>query len=262
VLRVLILMLSACVLNAVEIEGFSAPSADATLSFIRSGQIIEVTVKKGDKIKAGQLLARLDDSLEKTKLSQLQEELRHEAKINVEKAKLTQKKKDLLSLEEAAKDGATSIKEVDTARLEVVQLEYSIKILYFEKSQLSKQIDEQKILQKQTQLIALEDGIVEDVSVERGESIERLNEIFRIVRIDPLWVEVNIPLDKSKKLKLGAELQVLFPNSDSKETIKKGKIIYRSSIADPGSETLRFRLEIENSGQRLAGERVKVRLEN
>ena len=257
----LIVLFFGYTLNAVEIEGFSAPSADANLSFIRSGRVIQVNVKKGDSVKPGQVLARLNDDLEKTKLQQLQTHLDHEARTDAEKAKLTQKKKDLIALENAAKDGASSVKEVDNARLEVVQLEFSLKVIAFEKEQIKEQIDEQKILQKQTRLEALESGIVEEVSLERGESVERLKEVFRVVRINPLWVEVNIPLMNTQNLKIGSELTVLFPNFGETKIAKKGKIIYRSSIADPGSETLKFRLEVENKEQRLVGERVKVLLE-
>jgi RND family efflux transporter MFP subunit len=257
----LIILLSACTLGAIDIEAFSAPSADATLSFIRSGQVIEVNVKKGDSIKAGQLLARLNDDIEKTKLKQLQTALAHDAREHAEKAKLAQKRKDLVALKNAEKDGAASVKEIDTARLEVVQLEFSLQILDFEKKQIKEQIDEQKILQKQTQLTAMEAGIIEEIGIQRGESVERLNEVFRVVRINPLWVEVNIPLKNTKDLKIGSELTVLFPSFASKEVLKKGKIIYRSSIADPGSETLKFRLEVDNKELRLVGERVKVRLD-
>lgn len=248
-------------LAGTDIEGFSAPSADTTLSFVRSGRLIDITVKAGDHVKAGQLLARLDDNLEKAKLAQLTEEFEHSAKRESEKAKLLQKTKDLVSLQDAASDGAVSLKEVDTAKLEVVQLQFNLKVLDLEKSQLNKKIEEQKILLKQTQLVTLESGIVESIHAQRGESVERLIEIFRIVRVNPLWIEVHIPLIKTKKLKLGSMVKVLFPDSGNKDLIKDGKIIFRSSVADPGSETLKFRLEVENKELRLAGERVKVRLE-
>lgn len=260
--RIFFLIIFISNLSAIDVEGFSAPSADATLSFVRSGQVVEINVKEGDEIKPGQVLAKLDDSLEKAKLSQLQAELEHDVKVKAEEAKLKQKKADLQAMQNAAKEGAASKKDVGNALLEVVQLEYSLKLFDFEKAQIKRKIVEQKLLQEQTKLIALEKGIVESVNIARGESVERLKEIIRVVVIDPLWIEVNIPLLKSQSLKIGSKLPVIFPGEKGKEIEEVGEVIFRSSIADPGSETLKFRLKVPNKAKRIAGERVKVRLKD
>ena len=245
--------------SAAEVEGISQPSADVALSFVRPGKIVKVGVKDGDKVKKGQLLAQVDSDLEKSQIIQLNAELNNDVKIRAEKAKITQKKKDLIDLEKALKQGAGTQKEVDTLKLDILQMEFNVENFQFEKLQIKKKITEKQIAADQANLESPIDGLVENVEVEVGESVERLKEVFRIVNINPLWIDVNIPLENASNLSVGSDLFVKFPSLGSKEAVtRKGKIIFRSSVADPGSETLNFRLEVENPDYRLAGERVKV----
>ena len=242
---------------SVEIDGFTAPSADVTLSFIRSGQVSAVSVTEGELVRKGQLLIQLDDSLEQAKISKLEADVNNDVKKRIEQDKLTQKERDLVALEDARRAGATSIKEIETARLEVSQLKLSIELLAFEKLQILKKIDEEKILQQQTQLYTPINGLVESLLVEKGESAERLKQVVRVVNIDPLWVEVNIPLEYSSGLKRGQKVSIQFPGNPQ-AVLQAGEIIFRSSVADPGSDTLRFRVKVANKSHRIVGERVKL----
>ena len=245
--------------SAAEVEGISQPSADVALSFVRPGKIVNIAVKDGDKVKKGQLLAQIDSELESSKIAQLKAELKNDVKQRAEKAKIEQKTKDLVSLEKAVKDGAGTQKEVDTAKLEILQLRFNLETLAFEKLQVEKKINEQEIFKNQSNLVSPIDGRIEKVSIEVGESVERLKEVFRIVRVDPLWVDVNIPILNTKGLNEGSKLFVKFRDGLGKTiATKEAVVIFRSAVADPGSETLNFRLEVKNSEMRLAGERVIV----
>ena len=53
------------------IEAITRPSKDPMLSFVRSGRIAQVMVKKGDVVQAGQLLVRQDDAAEQVQVEQL-----------------------------------------------------------------------------------------------------------------------------------------------------------------------------------------------
>lgn len=256
---VLFSLLISLTVSAAEVEGISQPSADVALSFVRPGKIVSVKVKDGDLVKKDQLLSQIDSELEKAKIAQLKAELKNDVKKRAEEAKIAQKKKDLVYLEKAVKDGAGTQKEVDALKLEILQFEFNIETLLFEKLQIEKKIAEQQIYTTQSDLTSPIDGIVEKVDIEVGESVERLKEVFRIVKVNPLWIDVNIPLQNCTGLGVGSELFIEFPKMYGKDKVsKKGKIIFRSAVADPGSETLNFRLEVENPELRLAGERIKV----
>lgn len=243
------------------VDGFTVPSADIMLSFVVSGKVAKVKVKQGNQVNAGQVLVELDDRVEKNKIAQLEIQYNNESKKQSQVITLEQKKRDLKSLEKATDVGASSRKEIESARLEVKQLEFSILQIDLERELLKKQIEEEKLLHNNTRLTCPIDGEVELVNIEEGETVERLAEVVRVVKVDPLWVEVNIPLSSAHGLNIGDACKIMFSEFNGKKpTYKSGKVIFRSSVADPGSDTLKFRLEVSNPEKRIAGERISVML--
>jgi len=245
-------------LYAENIDAFTAPSADVFLSFVTAGKVTDVKIKIGDFVEEGTLLIALDDSIQKAKLEQLVAGYNNTVKEQSENSKLKQRKRDLSSLREATKTGATSRKEMELEALEVKQLEYSLEMLAFEKSQILKQIKEEKITLSQLNLYSPLSGIIESVLIEKGESVQPLKEIIRVVRISPLWIDVNIPLNSTHDFDINDTCKVLFPSQSEEKILKDAMVIYKSFVADPGSDTLKYRLEVSNPENRIAGERVTV----
>ena len=98
-------------------------------------------------------------------------------------------------------------------------------------------------------------GTVDKIEVEVGEAVNGLEDVIRVVKTDPLWIDVPVPLAKGRTFKTGQPATVAFP-SGSKEI--NGKIIYVSTVADAASSTLRVRIEVPNKQKRPAGEHVEV----
>jgi len=101
-------------------------------------------------------------------------------------------------------------------------------------------------------------GRVEFVYVEAGESVEALGDVVRLVKTDPLWTDVPVPLARARHLKLGDTLQVVLPEAGAVSVA--GKIIHIAAVADAAAETLTIRLEVPNPKGRPAGERIRVLL--
>ena len=100
------------------------------------------------------------------------------------------------------------------------------------------------------------EGSIEKVEVETGESVNALESVVRIVKIDPLWIDVPVPLAYTLPLVCDRAAEVNFPSPN--KTSVEGKIIFIAAIADAGSGTLRARIEVPNKAKRPAGEHVTV----
>lgn len=238
-----------------EVKAVTRPSKDVMLSFVQPGRIAKVHIRQGDLVKAGQLLVQLDDAVEQAQLAQLKAQSEDTTRIEASQANLDQKGVDLEKFEWAYKRGSVPKLELEHRRLDVEIAKLSLKIAKFEHEQNKRKYKEAEIRIDKMQLKSPIDGIIEEIHVETGESIDSLADVVRVVDIDPLWIDVSVPLAQAKTLKHGQTTNVRFPDSD--KTTMKGKIIFIGTVADP-SGTLTTRVEIANSSSRPAGEQISA----
>ena len=163
------------------------------------------------------------------------EQLLIQQDLEAAEASLAQKKVDLKRLEWAAGRGSATDLEVEHARLEV-----KIAQIIVDRMCLKSPIE----------------GTIDKVEVEVGEAINGLADVVRVVKTDPLWVDVPVPLADGRTLKVGQLAEVKFP--DSEKDVSQAKIIYVSTVADAASSTLRVRIEVPNKLNRPAGEHVCI----
>ena len=243
---------AADVIAAGDIEAITKPSKDVTLSFVRQGQIAKILVKEGQVVKVGRVLVQQDDAAEQAHLAQL----KAQAEDTIAQAQLDQKKVDLKKIEWAAKRGASTELEVEHAKLDVLIAELSVKLAKFEHTQNKRKYDEVKIRLSRMRLISPIAGRVERVFIETGESVDSMDEVVRIVSIDPLWIDVPVPVRQAHTLKPNRIARIAFDKS-GKDKID-GKIVHVASVADAASGTLNVRVELPNPSSRPAGEKVYV----
>lgn len=242
------------------IEAVTQPSRDLMLSFVRGGRVAELRVAEGDKVKKDELLARQEDKVERIQLEQLAAQAKDTTRIRTAKAQLAQKKKDLEKLEWARKKGAATEWEVEHAKLEVRLAELSHEMTRFEHEQDGRKRDEAKARIARMRLLSPIEGLVEDVAIEVGESPQALTPVLRVVRIDPLWADVPVPLSRARRLKAEDPVRVVFPGPEGQgeDADAEGRVKFVSKVAHAASDTIRVRVEIPNPSRRPAGERVKV----
>jgi membrane fusion protein, heavy metal efflux system len=241
-----------------DMQAITAPSADFTLSFVVPGRIGEISVKEGDFVPKGQLVARLEDEPEKIQARQYEAQARDKTKIMAAQAELAQKSLDLKKVDQAKAKGGANDWEVEHLRTGVRIADLSVKSAVFENEQYH---DRHALALSQLdrmRLVSPIEGRVEKVSMKPGEAVNALDPVIRVVRIDPLWIEAHVPLAQTKKLAVGQEARVLFPGSEA-DAPQNGKIIHVPSVADAASETLAVRIEVANNQGRPAGERVTVK---
>ena len=256
-----ILFLSAIV-SAQGIESFTKPSDDRWGAFIRPGIIGKVLVKEGDMVKEGQLLIQQDDAVEQASLSQLKAEAENEIKIQAAQEDLN-KKANQLERYNSVSEHSTSIEEREQARLEKVIAELTLQLSRFQHVQDQLKYKEASLQVERMRLCSPSEGRVETIVPKSGEAVNALDKVVRIVRLDPLWVEVPVGLGQVRSLGLavGKPANVEFvPVSGlvGKPTLVAAKVVSVQSVADPGSRTLLVRVEVPNKELRQAGEHVLV----
>ena len=238
------------------VEAITRPSQNTVLSFTRPGRISEVAVKEGDRVDSGQLLARLDDQAEQAQLVQLKAQAEDDKRIRAAKADLAQKNVDMAKIRQIFENGVATEWEMEHAKLDVTIAELSVELALFEQEQNQRTYHEATIQLERMRLKSPISGAIEEVSVEVGESVDGVMQVVRVVSVDPLWIDVPVPLTDAMHLKYGQTAEIICSETDA--TVLHGTIVHKGLVADAASNTLKVRLEVPNKAGRPAGERVMV----
>ena len=160
-------------------------------------------------------------------------------------------------VELAQSKGAASDWEVEHLTLNVRIAELSLKTAIIEHEQYRRRYEQSLSQLDRMRIVAPIGGVVERISVDVGESVGALGPVIRLVRNDPLWIDVPVPSAEAVELTVGQNVWVRVPGADCPET-PNGRVINISAVADAASDTLRVRIEVDNPLSRPAGERVAV----
>jgi len=105
---------SASVLDA---TGYVTARREATVSAQITGTLIEVLIEEGDRVKSGQILARLDDTAQRASLAQAQAQLHSAEALLVQyQAQLAQDQRDVKRAEDLVERKLVSQQAVEQAR--------------------------------------------------------------------------------------------------------------------------------------------------
>ncbi len=247
--------------GAQDVGAITRPSEDVTLSFVRPGRVAEILVKEGDVVKAGQLVARQDDDAERAQLAELKAQADDTVRVRAAEAQLAQKKVEYGKLQEAFEKKAVSKWDVERARLDVTIAELSLELAKFQHDQDRLKYEETRLEVERMKIVSPIDGRVEKIMVKAGESAgqsaDQKQDVIRIVKVDPLWIEAPVPIAIARALKVGVAATVSFPDGAAPDAA--GRIVHVGAVADAASDTLNVRVELANPTGRMAGEHVTVR---
>lgn len=98
------------------------------------------------------------------------------------------------------------------------------------------------------------DGVVLEQLAVAGQRLEASAPVMKIARLEPLWVEVQVPVDRIATINMGAEAAV--PAAEA-----KGRVISVGRAVASGTQTVPVRVEVRSGAARLRpGQLVEVML--
>lgn len=205
------------------------PSAELKLGVPTDGVLDRVMVERGDLVRKGQLLGRLNIDLETAQARTLA------TKLAFGERKLERN----LELKDQNLIAPQDLDEISTNQ-KVAELEYA----------------ESQERIKMRNIHSPVDGVVVDVYSQVGDLVKQ-EKIFRVARLDPLYVELILPASRFGQLKPGQSLRVM-PELGTREL--KGEVGAVDKVIDAASSTFRVRLIVPNPDNRVpSGQRCRIR---
>ena len=196
-----------------------------------SGPLVALRTEEGMQVKAGELLAQIDEAearaqVEIAKVALQDAELVHNrAKASLENAVVSQEVYD------------SALSGLESARAQLVGNE--IQLSY-------------------TQIAAPFDGLIIQRAVKFGETVTVGQQLFRISDFDPLLCTIGVPERDLTRLSIGqpAILEVeAFPGEQF-----RGRVLRISPVVDSATGTIRVTLEVDRHGRLSPGMFAGVRL--
>ncbi len=226
------------------------PEMYINLSSPIDGVLAEVLVKKSEPVKKGQVLAKLEASVEAARVSVAQQEAQMDNLINAKQLRLAfiERKRDRLASLYKGKSVSTqeydeSVTEGDLAKSELVQAKQDKKKNELKLSLAQAEL-EQKIIKSPV------DGIVVQNYLMPGESVEN-QPILQLAKIDPLMVEVIAPSTLFGKITKDMVVDI-HPDAPANSQYK-ATVSVIDGIIDAASGSFSIRLALPNPDAALIG---------
>ncbi|MBC1222171.1 efflux RND transporter periplasmic adaptor subunit [Nostoc sp. UCD121] len=115
-------------------------------------------------------------------------------------------------------------------------------------TQAAAQVQAAQVQLKYTKVLAPFTGIVGDIPTKVGDFVERADQLTTLTRNDSLELNISVPLEEAKKLRLGLPVQML--NAQG-EPAARGKISFISPDASSDSQTILVKANFGNSRSQL-----------
>lgn len=220
------------------------PNSVVDLSTREDGVIEEIAVSRGDVIKKGQVLARLESSVEEVAVSIARARAKMQSGVDSQKARVAYLKAQKGRIDALFDKKAIPFHEKDKADTDLVLAQAELREARenLALAQLEKQRAED-ILARRTIKSPI-DGVVVNILLDAGESVEE-HSIMTLAEVDPLNVEVILPDDMYGLINVGTLGEVTPHIRDGVKRVTS--VVVVDKVIDAASNTFGVRLEFENA---------------
>src|SRR5260221_6449983 len=261
-----ILAIVPMVLSALAGSAFAEPSFDCVIDpsdVLKLGSPItgildQVLVKRGEIVTRGQPVAVLESSVEAATVRLNRFRAESTARIDAQGERLTLAKARLDRNTQLFERKIVSQDKYEELRAEARVAEQDL-LREKQDRQLSQlELDRSQALLDQRTIRSTIDGIVSEKKLSAGEFVNQEGYIVMLARLDPLNVEVFLPVAYFDRVQVGMVATVT-PAPPITNTYT-ATITVVDRVFDPASGTFGVRLALPNPGNRLpGGQRCKVR---
>ena len=242
------------------IEGFTEPYADINMAASEMGTLANVAVKDGDVVRAGQLLANLDDAVLRASLEVAKAGMSAKGELQSARTQLELKTVEHEKLTELFGRNHASQREIDRVKGEVriaesrfQSVQEDLDVRRLEYARIEAQL-------KQRHIMSTIDGVVVEVLKDRGEFVSPSDPVVvRIVQLDPLLVVFSVPVDRRQEIVRGQSIPMQIAGHSAPAM---AMVEYVDPTVDASSGTFKVKVRLPNpEGRWHSGEKSVLLLD-
>lgn len=226
-----------------ELDGVVEPVKQSTVSAQASGRVAALAVKAGERVRAGQLLATIDDRESQAGLQ------RSQAQAAQADAEWRNAQANARRTRELQSKGFVSRAALDTAETQLKAAEAG-------RAQAGAGVRQSALAQGFTRVTAPYDGWVLETQTQAGDLAVPGKPLLTLYAPLPLRATVQVPASRGAEARSASQIEVQGPDGRWLVPVARNVL----PAADPVAQTLEWRLELPPTATALApGQQVRVR---
>jgi membrane fusion protein (multidrug efflux system) len=226
------------VMSGPMLSGAIVPERDATIRAQVGGSVLQTYAEQGQRVGAGQLLARLDATgLQDTYLSARSAVTSASSGADIAARELARSQKLLAA-------GAIAERDIEQARRASIAANAGLADARARLANAQKQLDN-------TRVVAPISGVVSERAVSAGDVVQPGAAMYTVVDPSSMRLEASIPADQLAAVRIG--VPVTFTINGYPGRTMLGKVTRISPTADPATRQVRIIASIPNTSGALVG---------
>jgi RND family efflux transporter MFP subunit len=221
------------------------------------GLLTAVFVDRSEPVKEGQVVAKLDTTVEEMQLALDRFRATNTTSIDAGQADMALNQRELARLQKLAGNMFSRANDVDEYTTKVEQDKIAIRRAQSDLDIAKREADRSQAQLDLKILKSPVNGVVTEIKLSPGEFIYETTPIMTIAQVDPLMIDLVVPSDRYHAVKVGMIGEVHL-NQPIDQTLP-ARVDAIDPVVDPGSDTFRVRLLLPNPGNAIpAGIRCSV----
>ena len=200
----------------VELQGSVDTKENIIINAEYSGTLLSVLVKEGQKVKKGQILAKINDGGLSAQLSQLQ--------VQADLAQTTFERQKRLWDQKIGSE------------IQFLQAKTQYESVQNSVSQLRSQL-------AKTNVTAPFSGTIDEIITQQGTNVSPGSPIMRIVNLDNMYIDVEVPERYISDIKAGTTVNINFPVLQ--DTVQS-KVAQVSNYINPNNRSFKIQVDVDN----------------
>jgi RND family efflux transporter MFP subunit len=214
---------------------------DPTISAETRGQIVSVDISEGSSVRAGQLLASIDNTLHQIEAAKAEAELKRQSVLLENQRREVERLKRLEKSQSVSRDQL----EDQQAQLEMLQAQRNV---------VEKQWEQARYMESKTRVLAPQPGLISRRHISLGDYVTLGTPMFQLVAVDKLKARLSFPEHDVASIAIGRRTRLTSPAAPGVMAI--GEVTAINPQINRNNRAIEVTVEFDNPGGWLPGASV------
>lgn len=227
------------------------PQGTTELSSEEEGVLAEILVDRGEAVRRGQVVARLDNRLQESAVDLARIRAESDDAVAAGRARVNFRQEEFSRMTELHSKNVTSAASLDETAVQLRLAELELKTAATEKRIAEAELDQALLRLDRREIRSPIDGIVVRITASPGEFAHEAAPVMTIAELDPLHVEAYLPIELYPETAMGQEAEITIGAPINAQRTATVSAI--DKIFDAASGTFGVRLDLPNADHHLPG---------